>query len=183
MKEKIVNDYIVKGKIDIDKVLDDFYGYVYIIVKNTISIYITEQDMEEIISDVFIAIWKNSSKISKQTPLKPYLAGIAKNRIKNKYRKTEVNFSILDYEEKLVDKMDIEKITEENEQNNIIKNVLNTLKVEEYQIFIMFYYEAKAIKEIAKILNCSESKVKIILYRVRKIIKRKLEDGGYSYGK
>ena len=39
--------------------LDDFYGYVYIIVKNGVSSHITDEDVEEIISDVFVAIWKN----------------------------------------------------------------------------------------------------------------------------
>ena len=53
----------------------------------------------------------------------------------------------------------------------------------EYQVFIMFYSEGKTVKEIAKILNFSESKVKVVLHRVRKKIKTNLEDGGYSYGK
>ena len=57
------------------------------------------------------------------------------------------------------------------------------LAKKEYKIFIMFYYENKAIKEIATKMNCSGGKVKIILHRVRKIIKKNLEDGGYSYGK
>ena len=183
MKNEILKDYLVNGKIDIDKIIDDFYGYVYIIVKNSISIYITEEDIEEIISDVFVAIWKNSSNISNTTILKPYLSGIAKNIIKNKYRKTEVNFSISEYEEKILDNINLEKITEENEQDLIIKNTLKNLKEEEYKIFIMFYYENKAIKEIATKMNCSGGKVKIILHRVRKIIKKNLEDGGYSYGK
>ena len=47
----------------------------------------------------------------------------------------------------------------------------------------MFYYESKSVKEIAKILNLSTSNVKTILHRVRKTIKRNLEDGGYSYEK
>ena len=183
MKNEVLKDYLVNGKIDIDQIIDDFYGYVYIIVKNSISIYITEEDIEEIISDVFVAIWKNSSNISNITILKPYLAGIAKNIIKNKYRKTEVNFSISEYEEKILDNINLEKITEENEQDKIIKNTLKNLKEEEYKIFIMFYYENKTIKEIATKMNCSIGKVKVILHRVRKIIKKNLEDGGYSYGK
>ena len=37
---------------------------------------------------------------------------------------------------------------------------------------MMFYYEAKTTKEIAKDLNCTVGKVKIILHRVRKIIRK-----------
>ena len=183
MKNEILNDYLINGKLDIDRILDDFYNYVYIIVKNRVSVSITDEDIEEIISDVFVAIWKNSSNLLKKTEIKPYLTGTAKNVIKNKYRNTELNFSISDYEENLIDTCNIEKITEENEQNKVILDTLKTVKPKEYEIFIMFYYESKSVKEIAKVLNLSTSNVKTILHRVRKVIKRNLEDGGYSYGK
>lgn len=183
MKNEILKDYLKNGKVDIDKIIDDFYGYVYIIVKNGVSIAMTDEDIEEIVSDVFVAIWKNSINLLKTTEIKPYLIGIAKNVIRNKYRNTELNFSISDYEENLIDTCNIEKITEENEQNRVILDTLKTVKPKEYEIFIMFYYESKSVKEIAKVLNLSTSNVKTILHRVRKVIKRNLEDGGYSYGK
>ena len=183
MKKEILNDYLINGKLDIDRILDDFYNYVYIIVKNGVSVSMTDEDTEEIISDVFVAIWKNSSNLLKKTEIKPYLTGTAKNMIRNKYRNTELNFSISDYEENLIDTCNIEKITEENEQNKVILDTLKTVKPKEYEIFIMFYYESKSVKEIAKVLNLSTSNVKTILHRVRKVIKRNLEDGGYSYGK
>ncbi len=183
MKNEILNNYLINGILDIDRILDDFYNYVYIIVKNGVSVSITDEDIEEIISDVFVAIWKNSINLLKTTEIKPYLIGIAKNVIRNKYRNTELNFSISDYEENLIDTCNIEKITEENEQNKVILDTLKTVKPKEYEIFIMFYYESKSVKEIAKVLNLSTSNVKTILHRVRKVIKRNLEDGGYSYGK
>ena len=119
----------------------------------------------------------------KKEILKDYLSGIAKNIIKNKYRKNEINFSISEYEEKIIDNSNLEKQAEENGQNTIIKNTLKNLKNEEYKAFIMFYYEAKSTKEIAKDLNCTVGKVKVILHRVRKKIRKNLEDGGYGYGK
>ena len=183
MKNEILNDYLINGKLDIDRILDDFYNYVYVIIKNGVSVSITDEDIEEIISDVFVAIWKNSSNLLKTLEIKPYLAGTAKNIIRNKYRNTKLTFSISDDEENLVDACNIEKIAEENEQNKIVLNTLKVVKSEEYKIFIMFYYEAKSVKEIAKVLNLSTSNVKTILHRVRKAIKRNLEDGGYSYGK
>lgn len=184
MKEKILNDYLLKQqKIDIEKVMDDFYSYVYIIARNSVSTCITEEDIEEIVSDVFVGIWKNSSQLLPTTPVKPYLAGITRNVVRNKYRKSEKNFSISDYEESLTDNNNLEEYVEESEQNKVIREPLKTLKEEEYKIFMMFYYEAKPIKDIAKILELSVSKVKVVLHRVRKIIKLNLENGGYGYGK
>lgn len=183
MKKEILKDYLLNDKVDIDKLLDNFYGYVYIIVKNGVSICLTDEDIEEIVSDVFIALWKNSKMLSNTIDIKAYLSGIAKNIIKNKYRKNEINFSISEYEEKIIDNSNLEKQAEENEQNIIIKNTLKNLKNQEYKAFIMFYYEAKTTKEIAKDLNCTVGKVKVILHRVRKKIRKNLEDGGYGYGK
>ena len=183
MKNEILNNYLINGILDIDRILDDFYNYVYIIVKNGVSVSITDEDIEEIISDVFVAIWKNSKNLPDTMTLKPYLAGTVKNIIKNKYRRLKLDSSITDYEEELKDNFDIEKITEENEQNRIIQETLKKLKKEEYDIFIMFYYEKKKIKQIAEVLKLSTSNVKTKLHRIRKIIKKNLEDGGYGYGK
>ena len=168
MKKEILSDYLLNGKINIDKLLDDFYGYVYITVKNGVSIYLTDEDIEEIISDVFIAVWKNSRMLSNTTNIKAYLSGTAKNIIRNKYRKNEINFSISDYEEKIIDNNNLENIVENKEKDLLIKKCLKTLKEKEYKIFIMFYYEGKSTKEIAKGLNCTIGKIKVMLHRVRK---------------
>uniref|UniRef100_UPI003FEDCD30 sigma-70 family RNA polymerase sigma factor n=1 Tax=Candidatus Merdicola sp. TaxID=3085652 RepID=UPI003FEDCD30 len=148
MKKEILKDYLLNDKVDIDKLLDDFYGYVYIIVKNGISIYLTDEDIEEIISDVFIAVWNNSKEISNTIDIKAYLAGTAKNIIKNKYRKNEINFSISEYEEKIVDNSNLEKQAEENEQNIIIKNTLKTLKKKNILYLLCFTMKIEQQKKL-----------------------------------
>lgn len=181
-KIEVIKDYMKHNRIDIDRVIEDYYGYVYIIVKNTKGIGISDEDMEEIISDVFLALWKNSPKLDKNIAVKAYLAGISKNMIKNKYRTTRMDEPISDYEEKVVNSIDLEALIEEREQNKIMKESLRQMKEEEYKTFIMFYYEAKKIKDIAEELKISESKVKVILHRVRKKMKGRLKEGGYGYG-
>jgi len=148
LKKEILKDYLLNDKVDIDKLLDDFYGYVYIIVKNGISIYLTDEDIEEIISDVFIAVWNNSKEISNTIDIKAYLAGTAKNIIKNKYRKNEINFSISEYEEKIVDNSNLEKQAEENEQNIIIKNTLKTLKKKNILYLLCFTMKIEQQKKL-----------------------------------
>lgn len=183
METNKLSDYMENETLDIDMLIDDYYSYIYIVVKNGISINISQEDMEEIISDTFVAFWKNSKYLRKDLLVKPYLKGIAKNLIKNKYRNNNINVSIENYENTLVGEFDIEDILESNEKNELIIDTLKTLNKNEYSIFMMYYYEGKNIKEISKELNLSVGNVKTILHRVRKKIKRNLEEGGYSYGK
>lgn len=55
------------------------------------------------------------------------------------------------------------------------------MKEEDIEIFNLYYYSSMKIKEIARVLNIPEFKVKSRLHRVRKKIKKELEKGGYSY--
>lgn len=182
-KNKELKDFIKENRLDIDCLINEYYSYIYMIVKNSVSIIITDEDIEEIISDVFLALWKNHSNLEKDTPIKQYITGIAKNIIKNKYRSTKLNYSISDYEEQLISNDNLEILAEEKEQNKIIIDTLKTMKEDEYKIFMMFYYKSKKIKDIAKDLNISESNVKVKLHRIRKVVKENLKNGGYSYGR
>jgi len=177
----VLGNYISNSVLDIEKMISEYSNYLYLIVKNMGSVAISDEDIEEIISDVFLAIWKNSENLNRHTNIKEYLTGIAKNVTRNKYRNTELNYSISDYEEKLFDSFNIEKLSEEKEQDRIIKKALKSLNEEEYNIFIMFYYNGKKVKEIAETLGLSESNVKVKLHRIRKLIKKDLKNGGYGY--
>ena len=68
-------------------------------------------------------------------------------------------------------------------KSKIILNTLDNIKEEEKQIFMMFYYKSEKIKEISKQLNISQGKIKTVLHRTRKLIKKKLKERGYGYGK
>ena len=160
-------------------VIEKYTPYVSVILYRTLNQAASKEDLEELTSDVFIALWKNKENLPDTTNLKAYLAKTAKNIIKNTYRKTKLHYSLSDFENKISDKNNPEKTLEKNEQNLIIKKSLTTLKIEEYKTFIMFYYEDKSIKKIAKELNCSTGKIKVILHRVRKKIKNNLKNRGY----
>ena len=55
------------------------------------------------------------------------------------------------------------------------------MQKEDKDMFVLYYYFSKSIKEIANELNCSEFKIKSKLFRIRKKIKTNLERGGYRY--
>ena len=75
----------------------------------------------------------------------------------------------------------IEMKIEKTEKEKIIIFVVNNMKQEDKDIFTLYYYNSRTMKEIADILNITEKKVKSRLFRIRQKIKRSLEKRGYSY--
>ena len=81
----------------------------------------------------------------------------------------------------LIDNYDISYNYEQIEKTRIIEDSLNCMQKEDKDMFVLYYYFSKSIKEIANELNCSEFKIKSKLFRIRKKIKTNLERGGYRY--
>lgn len=167
--------------LDIERVIESYSSYIYRILRNNIT---NESDIEEIASDVFIIFWKNYPRLESNIPVRPYLVGIAKNLIKKKYNEYNIKCENVElYEEDIAYQFDIENLAESQEKSKIISETLKQMKEEEQTIFILFYYKQQKIKDIAKLLKISEAKVKIVLFRTRKLIKKNLKERGYSYGK
>ena len=176
-KENNIGNYIVHNQLDIQKVVDDYYNYISKIIKNYSNISL--EDEEEIISDVFLIVWKNRNKLDKKLNFSPYIAGITKKVILRKYKKINKEIHIAEYEDNIVDKFNIEKIMEEQEMNEVLIKNLKRIGETEYKIFTKFYYEGKKVKEIAKELGLTTSNVKTKLHRTREKIKDILKIGGF----
>lgn len=180
---KILKDFASEDGLNIEDVIKTYNNYIYTIIKKLIT---NNEDIEEILSDVFIILWNNYYKLEENTKVKPYLVGITKNLIRKKYRNynyENIIQNIDETENEIIDNCDVLKLVEENEKSKIISEIIDNMKKEEKQIFIMFYYQNKKIKDIAKNLNISVSKVKITLYRLRNLVKKKFKERGYDYGK
>ena len=179
MKKEKIEEYLEKGLLNIEAVMTQYTNYIYTIIKSKSSAF-KQEDIEEIISDVFLTLWNNQEKLDRDKNLSSYIAGITKNLIKKKQRDRKVFENIEDYEEQMIISEKIDLYFEEQEQNEVIIQELDKFKSEEQTIFLMFYYQNKRIREIANLLNISESKIKMKLSRTRKKLKRKLKERGYS---
>lgn len=177
--EKNADYYFHNKELDIKLLIDDYYMFIKRIIINSTNI--SDEDIEEIISDVFFVLWKNQDKIEKNCILGPYIGRITKNIVYKKYQndKRKIKTDSLeenDYE--ISSTFNIEKMIEEKELNSIVLNNIENLGKSEVDIFIKYYYEDKSIKQISKELNMTKANVKIKLYRTRKKVKKILEKGG-----
>ncbi len=156
---------------DLEAIVKEFTSYVKTIINHAVGSNLSAEDKEEIVADTFFVLWKNQAK--EITDLKAYIAGIARNLIKEKLRKRKVTSDISDYENSI-------SFSNANlfsaERDEIEKSLAN-LKEVDFKIVTMFYYSFESIKEIAKELNISEINVKTRLFRIRQKIKKELGVG------
>ena len=90
MKESnLIKNYMQDNKLNIEEVMINYTPYIYTIIKNKNS-SLTNEDIEEIISDVFLATWKNQSKLDRDKELSAYLVGITKNLYNKKMRSKKI---------------------------------------------------------------------------------------------
>ena len=182
--KELMNDYKINNNLDIEKLYNDFYSYVYMIIINNSKGYLKDEDIEEILTDTFFVIWKNRDKLKKERPIKPYIAGITKNLIKEKMRKNNNLSNLIEYEKDIQNISETNFFTEEREEIFLLKDSVEKLKDEDKKIFELYYYQNQKIKEISLLLNISETNIKQRLCRIRKKIKKSLEKkGGYRYEK
>ena len=82
MEPKTIADFVEENQLDIEKIIEKYEPYVYTILKNGMR---NQEDREEILSDVFMILWKNYEYLDRTIEIKPYLIGITRNLLKKKY--------------------------------------------------------------------------------------------------
>lgn len=165
----LIYEYQINGELDIDKLIDDFEGYIRTIINNIAMENLSYEDKEEILSDVFFIIWKNKEKIT--TTVEAYAAGITRILVKEKLRKKKITCSI-DELENVVSTID--DLNENIFELESILNSIKNLKEIDIQILTLFYYEQRSTKEISKMLDISEMNVRTKLFRLRNKIRKEM---------
>ena len=161
-----------KNNINLDEIVDEFTPYVKKVIDNMAGKNLSYEDKEEILTDTFFILWKNRN--SKINYLDSYIAGIAKNLVKEKFKKCNITYNIEDYENNIKFFDELDMFSEEREKLNNLEIGYKALSEIELKLISMFYYSAKTVKEIAKELEMSETNVKTKLFRIRRKLKKYL---------
>lgn len=179
MKEKKeLENYIISENIDLDKIVDDYTPYLRTIIQNMVGNNLTEEDKEEIILDTFFILWKKYNENYYIKSLSSYIAGIARNLVREKLKALKYTIDI-EQCENLIEYSNLDIYSQEREEINELYKKIKDLKEIDIKIINMFYYSSKSIKDIAKELKISEVNVKTRLHRIRKKIKQELKQGGF----
>ena len=153
MKElKQLEDYYKDNEIDIDQIIEDFAPYITTIINNgTVNNNISFEDKEEIFSETFFILWKNRNRLNINVSLNSYLAGITRNLIKEKYRKLKVVYDISDFENDILNSVNMYE--SDRELIYDIEQKVKNLKSIDIEIVNLFYYSSMSVKDIAGVVK------------------------------
>lgn len=142
------------------------------------------EDVEEIVSDSFVALWKaiETGRYDGSVSVKSYLYGIARKTSLNKKRelakkKTTENIDqVMDFADVDVEQEAIRKV-----DYQILNEVIMELESPDKEIFIYRYYEQYTVKEIAEKLKIKAKTVENKLDRGKAGLMKKLVQCGVSW--
>lgn len=84
---KTIKEYIKNNELDLEIIINEYSAYIGTIIDNMTKLILTNEDKEEICSDVFFILWKNTKKLDINKKLSSYIAGVTRNVVKD-YIKT-----------------------------------------------------------------------------------------------
>ena len=173
-----IKHYIVNNELDLEKIINDYSAYIGTIIDNVSKYKLSKEDKEEICSDIFYILWKNTYKLDINKTMSSYIAGITRNIVKDYLKKNMILYDISDYENNLYSYDKIELLDNNIEEISKIERKLDKMKEIDKRVFLDFYYYSKSIKDIAKERNITEFSVNQRLYRIRNKIKKEVKKNG-----
>lgn len=161
----------------LEALMDQYSLYVLKIVSSVLRPAMTQEDIEEVTADVFLALWRSAGSIRTPEALKGYLAKTARNQALNKlraYRETaELEEATL-----VVEMPSMDDALSQQEQRWAVQATLAQLPEPDREIFLRHYYYCQTLTVIAQEMGMGLSAVKSRLSRGRQKLKTELEKGG-----
>lgn len=160
-----------------DSYYDGVYRYIFMCVKD-------KWNTEDIIATVFMKIYENRDKIQDVESSKNWVFRIAHNTIIDFYRKNGKVILIDDFIESASEEDGYENILTKDEFSRVRK-FIEELPQETVNMIYLRFYGGLKFKEIAEVVNKTESTVKSIVTRGLKKIRTSYERslGGKVYEK
>lgn len=152
--------------------------YVGTIVHTIIGAAMSAADVEEVTSDVFLALWDNAHKV-RTDKVKPWLGQVARNKAREKLRQAGKTLP-LEADILTIAGDDPAADLEAKEQAAMVSRAVSQMPPPDNEIFLRHYYYGQTVGAIGQQLRMKESTVKSRLRRGRMKLREILREGGYE---
>jgi len=142
-----------------------------------------EATAEDLISDVFLDIWRNAGKFEGRSAVSTWLLAIARFKALSALRRKPEEELDEETAEAIEDTSDDPGITlEKKDKSTVLRKCLAGLSAEHREIVDLVYYHEKSVEEVAQIVGIPEATVKTRMFYARKKLGELLKGHGVERG-
>ena len=154
--------------------IENYSAYVGAIITRILQGHMSQEDMEEVASDVFLALWNQAGEIRTEN-VKAYLGRVARNKALNKFREAGLTLP-LEEDRILVAEGTPEDKYLKKEAEQIVNLEVKRMKEPEREILLRYYYYFQTVADIAREMDMNPATVKTKLRRARQQLKQVLTE-------
>jgi RNA polymerase sigma-70 factor (ECF subfamily) len=143
--------------------------YADVVYRATISYCKNKNDAEDAVQNTFLKLLKTDVQFNDEEHIRRWLISVSINECKNIWK------SFWHRKVTSLEDLEQEPLYIESDRQELFSEIMRLPP--KYRVVVhLYYYEGYSVKEIAKIVNISESNVQIRLMRARNKLKERLED-------
>jgi RNA polymerase sigma-70 factor, ECF subfamily len=124
---------------------------------------------EDLLSEVFLDVWRHASAFEGRSSVSTWLLAIARHKaLSARRRRTDVRLDE-DVATSIVDLADDpEMVLQKKSSGELIRRSLAQLSPEQSEVIDLVYYHGKSVKEVAEIVGAAEATVKTRMFYARR---------------
>jgi RNA polymerase sigma-70 factor (ECF subfamily) len=136
---------------------------------------------EDIVSEVFIEVWRHANRFKEKARVSTWLLAIARNKSLSIARQRRIEPLDEQLSAVIEDPADDpETVVDKIDQRAIIRKCLLELPTAQREVIDLVYYHQKSIEEVAQIVGVPESTVKTRMFYARRRMGEILKAAGFQ---
>jgi RNA polymerase sigma-70 factor (ECF subfamily) len=152
------------------------YRFVLRLVRN-------EATAEDLISDVFLDVWRQAGKFEGRSAVSTWMLSIARFKTLSALRRRPEQELDDETAEQIEDQSDDPEVAlAKKDKAAVLRQALSKLSAEHREIVDLAYYHEKSVEEVAGIVGIPEATVKTRMFYARKKLSELLKEQGIDRG-
>lgn len=156
-----------------DELYKQYYSKLLAFINSKVH---NKEDAKDILSEVFIKIYKKIDDLDNNEKLTSWIYAITRNTIIDFYRKSNKTLPYQEYNEEHITDDTKESSSVHDELSNCLKPMINSLLTKYKEVLLLSEIKGLKQSEIAQQLNLTPANTKSLIYRGKKKIKEKLHE-------
>lgn len=142
-----------------------------------------EATAEDLISEVFLEIWRNAGKFEGRSAVSTWMLSIARFKALSQLRKRSEDELDDEMAEQIEDQSDDPEVAlAKKDKGAVLREALSALSAEHREVIDLVYYHEKSVEEVSSIVGVPAATVKTRMFYARKKLSELLKEQGIDRG-